>query len=120
MNTQIQKVELDNIQSLQLIALGISELKASSGFKDRDGKEWVIFDMVDLFQMLPIRIDSKEDVYVLYFYYDNYRHKWIAGYKTLGSGKKLCEETEKELVDALFELVKICIIRLYIKIESPK
>lgn len=48
MNTELTKE-----QSQELIGLGISDELASTGYVDKDRKEWSLFDVADLLGIIP-------------------------------------------------------------------
>lgn len=109
------KDELTIEQSQELIELGISEESASLGYVDSQRKEWSIFTLADLLDILPKTIKQEGTTYKLNIDYppiNQVAARYNTEYDELESLAGVMCDT---LTDALFHLTKWCVKNNHIK-----
>lgn len=125
------KTELTIEESAKLVELGVdpkmaskcnSTMKVCSSGRGiiRVPETMPIFTLSDLLSILPNSVSPKADVYTLQMVYDNYRHKWVVEYRTMGLGIRKHSEAEKELIDSLYQLLIWAIEHNYVNIKNEK
>lgn len=109
------KTELTTEQSLHLIKLGVSKVKASTWTKDK-----IIFRLTDLLEILP------KEIFDEFLYNQNYLimeytgTQWHIGYGHIIPYEGyffLVEKFKEEEIDALYELTIWCIENGHLKFD---